>query len=660
MSLLMQALKKAERAKQEQKDSLKQLEESNLKEAEGGLTLPPQEAAPVAPDTRSEAAPPTLTVTAEPSLEFPSLEMSLSEPEPPPPKPVETPAPPVLQAPEEEPLLSIDMTALDLTPPKEEPKREEPKLELSFAEIAIPDDKPEAKPEPSAVELLVTPDESLLSFEEPKPAPPPVSPPEPPAVAKPSLPSLSLELPSIIETAPAPPPPIVLNEPPKPAEPAPEVFVAPPAPPPLPREERKEPTAEPVPATTPTAKEEIKAPETPAPKDNAASAEAAKPLQQKIAKAVFSAKQGGRNTKRLFYGILAGIVLGILSGGGYYLWQETLQPPVFVPPPQAQETQEAQEAQVNLPPGEAPPAQTPPPPDGAAPAEPDPAVAPPVPAAEQQPAAPQSPASPAKPAIAPEAAPAKTTAPKGDEIVAAAKPPVAPPTTKDTPGKAELKRTDAPPQQEVIQPVSGIKIVRGVSAATTNPLLSKAYQAFQAGDLEQAQQHYQQVLRQDSRNRDALLGMGVISIQRQQLNQAAAIYTRMLENDPNDAEAQAGLTALQGMSDPIQHESRLKNLLSKNPNAYAAHFALGNLFSKQARWAEAQNAFFRAFAGNPDNPDYAFNLAVSLDQLGQAKLALDYYQRAVALMKGNVAAFDRAAVQTRIRELTPQPGEDTK
>ena len=47
------------------------------------------------------------------------------------------------------------------------------------------------------------------------------------------------------------------------------------------------------------------------------------------------------------------------------------------------------------------------------------------------------------------------------------------------------------------------------------------------------------------------------------------------------------------------------------------------------RWPDAQQAYFQAHQLQPDNPDYAFNLAVALEHIGQPKAALDFYRRAV-------------------------------
>ena len=54
----------------------------------------------------------------------------------------------------------------------------------------------------------------------------------------------------------------------------------------------------------------------------------------------------------------------------------------------------------------------------------------------------------------------------------------------------------------------------------------------------------------------------------------------------------------------------------------------------------------------PDNPDYAYNLAVALEHIGQPKVALDYYRRALQLAtaKGR-ANFSLTSAEERIGKL---------
>jgi len=183
--------------------------------------------------------------------------------------------------------------------------------------------------------------------------------------------------------------------------------------------------------------------------------------------------------------------------------------------------------------------------------------------------------------------------------------------------------------------------------------LDRAYEDWQAGRLDEARSAYEQALRADPRNADALLGLAAIALRQGQLERAQNLYLRVLESDPADATAQAALINLHGGGDGGQSESRLKTLLAAQPDSPPLHFALGNLYSRQRRWSDAQQAYFQAYALDPDNPDYLFNVAVSLDHLRQGKLALQYYRMALNAADLSRAAFDRNAARQRILELQP-------
>jgi tetratricopeptide (TPR) repeat protein len=184
------------------------------------------------------------------------------------------------------------------------------------------------------------------------------------------------------------------------------------------------------------------------------------------------------------------------------------------------------------------------------------------------------------------------------------------------------------------------------------PKVASGYAAYVAGDFATARSDYQAALRDNAGNRDALLGLAATDVRSGRYEAAEATYLRLLQNDPTDSNAQAGLIALRASRlDPLATESRVKNLLAADPGANVLHFTLGNQFAQQGRWAEAQQAYFKAMAADPDNPDFAFNVAVSLDHLRQSKLAADYYRRAVALAEKHGASFDLAAARTRAAQL---------
>lgn len=201
---------------------------------------------------------------------------------------------------------------------------------------------------------------------------------------------------------------------------------------------------------------------------------------------------------------------------------------------------------------------------------------------------------------------------------------------------------------------SDIRVSRAQQTSPVAPALDSAYQAFNSGDLGAAQQQYAAALSQDANNRDALLGAAHVAARQNQKDQAAAYYLRLLELSPNDADATAGLIGLR-QGDISLSEARLKAILANNPEAGPVLFALGNLYAQQGRWSDAQQSYFRAVGAAPDNPDYAYNLAIGLDRLNQSRLALGYYQRALALAQDKAVGFDRNALRQRMHELGGAP-----
>jgi tetratricopeptide (TPR) repeat protein len=160
-------------------------------------------------------------------------------------------------------------------------------------------------------------------------------------------------------------------------------------------------------------------------------------------------------------------------------------------------------------------------------------------------------------------------------------------------------------------------------------------------------------VREEATNRDALLGLAGVEARSGRYAIAEALYLRVLQADPRDAHAQAGLIGLRGgRVDPVAAESRVKSLLAAEPGAAVLHFTLGNQLAQQGRWPEAQQEFFKAFAAEPGNPDFAYNLAVSLEHLRQPRLALDYYQRALELSGKASASFDAGAARERVNQLS--------
>lgn len=287
---------------------------------------------------------------------------------------------------------------------------------------------------------------------------------------------------------------------------------------------------------------------------------------------------------------------------------------------------------------------------------------------------------PVSPATAPIAAPARTptTAPVAAQVgpvveqpsIAIAAPadaaPAAPPSAPErpslpatpiaTPPAPDSSRflsgqlTANPPANEAPPPsppiAAPIRITRNAPAVPQD--VADGYAAFQAGEYARARVAYERALRADPRNPDALHGLAALAQHNRDEAGVRQLMRRIAEVDPSDTAARV---ALSDNVDPAIQEARLLDIAAAQPKSAAAAFALGSLYASQARWREAQQAYFNAYTLAPDQPDHAYNLAVALDQLRQPRLALQYYREAMSLRAQQAAAFDADAVAARIQSL---------
>ena len=292
---------------------------------------------------------------------------------------------------------------------------------------------------------------------------------------------------------------------------------------------------------------------------------------------------------------IAGLTVAGLAGLAGWVWSETR--PTGLSPIQLAQARGAEASTEVQPPVSAPPPETPP---------------------ETLPAAP------------PAVARSRTTSP-------AARPPsparTDPPDPPDSDAHAALRFEPRP-----------------MPVASPQPDLLRAHDAYTRGDLTAAHQHYQAALSLDPTNPDAHDGLGALALHSGLHVEAARHFRLALAARPTDSAALAGLASLPG-NDSRQAESRLRSSLDADAGDATAQFALGTVLARQQRWAEAQHAFFRARSLAPEDPDIAYNLAVSLDHLRQPGPAAAHYRLALQLAERHLAEFDRAACAARIDAL---------
>lgn len=304
-------------------------------------------------------------------------------------------------------------------------------------------------------------------------------------------------------------------------------------------------------------------------------------------------------------------------------------------------------------------------------ARPEPPARAPMPAVDTSPV--QSPTA-TPPAAAPATIPAPPTAPLPAAAPADANGSVREPPPRVAPAAVDTGNVVAPRPRRVpptvtraAQPPSitdagtrsndaplreGVRVRQTDAADATQARLAEAYDALQRRDLERARTLYESVIAADDRNIDGMLGLAATSWQQGQADRASDQYYRVLQLDPQNAAAQAGLIGLSGQVDPVASETRLKQLISRDPSALL-YASLGHLYASQAQWSNAQQAYFQAHQLEPTNPDYAYNLAVGLEHVGQRGIAVGYYRKALDLARSRGrAGFDTAQVTARVAKLS--------
>ncbi|MCP4470283.1 MAG: tetratricopeptide repeat protein [Gammaproteobacteria bacterium] len=208
----------------------------------------------------------------------------------------------------------------------------------------------------------------------------------------------------------------------------------------------------------------------------------------------------------------------------------------------------------------------------------------------------------------------------------------------------------AAPEAEAIDTAENLDIESSSQVSETDTWLQEAYSAYQSGDYRQAMERYNQVLEVDPNNRNALLARAAINIHEGNTEAAIQDYRGLLLANPKDSLAMSSLLTVASYS-PEDTETQLKLLMRDEPDSPYLNFALANAYGAQNRWQEAQGYYFEALQNNPDDPNYAYNLAVSLEHISQPGSAITYYRRALENFENGLATFNRDVVDQRLQLL---------
>lgn len=258
----------------------------------------------------------------------------------------------------------------------------------------------------------------------------------------------------------------------------------------------------------------------------------------------------------------------------------------------------------------------------------------------------------------PNAAPTEATITRADDRSATAASVAASPANGESKAPEAAAVSAAPAAKSTTQPrtlrietpseITRIDIAPASDAS--NATLQRAYRALKAGRNKEARSLYLEAQAHDT-GVDALIGLAALAADSGNYREAAHYYREALTREPTNPTALAGLAALAGSADPQGAQKPLERMAEKT-DAASVHSALGGVYASQQKWPAAQQAYFEAFRREPDNPNHAYNLAISLDQIGERGPALQYYRKALELAARGDALFDARSIERRVAELS--------
>ncbi len=146
---------------------------------------------------------------------------------------------------------------------------------------------------------------------------------------------------------------------------------------------------------------------------------------------------------------------------------------------------------------------------------------------------------------------------------------------------------------------------------------------------------YEQLLRNNPKDRLALLGRAAALQKLGRSLLAISAYEDVLSAFPNDEWAMVNLLGLISVQTPERALAQLERLQRLNPQTALLPAQIGMVQMAQGNFEMAVRSLDRAIALDPENAKYIFNLAVVYDKWGQPQNALRYYRQCLEMAAQN-------------------------
>ena len=180
----------------------------------------------------------------------------------------------------------------------------------------------------------------------------------------------------------------------------------------------------------------------------------------------------------------------------------------------------------------------------------------------------------------------------------------------------------------------------GDKLAAIQKNLNTGFALHQQGKLDEAQLHYETVLRADPKNFDALHLLGVIAHQRQNHPAAIALLDRAIHHNPRSALAHLNRgNTRREMGDIQQAITDYERAISIQPGYAEAYVNLGIALQESQQPDQALTCYRKAIDLKPDFAEAYFALGNALQEHGQMDAAIVSLHEATRLRPGFTAAY---------------------
>jgi tetratricopeptide (TPR) repeat protein len=165
------------------------------------------------------------------------------------------------------------------------------------------------------------------------------------------------------------------------------------------------------------------------------------------------------------------------------------------------------------------------------------------------------------------------------------------------------------------------------------------------GDGQQAQRAFQRALKENPNLADAVVGIGNLSMDRQDYTSALDLFGQAVSMQSGNIEAWFGQAiALHYLNRVDEEIQAYQQVLAIDPAQTGALQNMGNAYLKQKKTDLAVSCYLQAVQRDPDNEDLHYNLGVAYANLKQFDKAIEYYKKVLTLNPENGAAHNGIAI----------------